>query len=211
MSSKCTLITASEFSILSNSAYRITHRPLSPRCCPRATLTHTRQITQNVRAGKGKCAYAASYLWGGEECVTVVDRERSGDPALSAGGYGAEPHTRQGNHAPSYRRTYEGWQPVASAVLSPFEKGRRSFPHYILRPCCPGLGASTLHILSEKNWRSAIGHNAHLRQPNDHAQFGSCDKAPLATVIFSVTLHEEPGLTEYTRPCRRTAPLPRLR
>jgi hypothetical protein len=126
-----------------------------------------------------------------EEGTTVADRKRGGDPTLSAVGHSAEPHTRQGKHA--------------------FEKGRRSFSRYILRPCSPGLGASTLHILSEKNWWSAIGHNAHLRQPNDHAHFGSCDKALPATVIFSVTLHEEPGLTEYTRPCRRTAPLPRLR
>lgn len=146
-----------------------------------------------------------------EEGTAVADRKRGGDPTLSAVGHSAEPHTRQGKHAQSYLRTYGGWQPAASAVLSPFEKGRRSISRYILRPCSPGLGASTLHILSEKNWWSAIGHNAHLRQPNDHAHFGSCDKALPATVIFSVTLHEEPGLTEYTRPCRRTAPLPRLR
>jgi hypothetical protein len=146
-----------------------------------------------------------------EEDVTVADRERGGDPALSGGGHGADSYTRRWKHAPSYLRTYEGGQPAASAVLSAFEKDQRSFSRYILRPCCPGLGASTLHILFEKNWRSSIGHNAHPRQPNGHGQFGYCDKATLATVIFSVNLHEERGLTEYTRPCRRTAPLPRLR
>jgi hypothetical protein len=168
-------------------------------------------MTQNVRAGKGKRAMwqAISGEVPREEDVIVAGR--GGDPDLSAVGHGAEPHTIQGKHAPSYLRTYGGWQPAASAVLSPFEKGRRSFSRYILRPCCPGLGASTLHILFEKNWRSSIGHNAHPRQPNGHGQFGCCDKATLATVIFSVNLHEERGLTEYTRPCRRTAPLPRLR
>jgi hypothetical protein len=146
-----------------------------------------------------------------EEGTTVADHVCGGDPALSAVGYGAEPRTRQGKHAPSYLRTYGRGRPIASAVLSPCEKGRRSFPRYVFRSCCLDLGTSTLHILFEKNWRSPIGHNAHPRQLNRHGQFGCCDKATLATVIFSVNLHEERSLTEYTPPCRRTAPLPRLR
>ena len=121
-----------------------------------------------------------------EEGTTVADRVRGGDPALSAVGNGAEPHTRQGKHAPSYLRTYGRWQPAASAVLSPFEKGRRSFSRYILRPCCPGLGASTLHLLFEKNRRSSTGYNAPPRQRHGHGRFQCCDKSTLATVTFSV-------------------------
>jgi hypothetical protein len=134
-------------------------------------------MTQNVRAGKGKCTVRQTTFGEvpREEGTTVADRKRGGDHALSAVGHGAEPHTRQGKHAPPYLRTYGGWQPATSAMLAPIEKGRRSFSRYILRPCCLNLGASTLHILFEKNWRSSIGHNAHPRQLNGHGQFGCCD------------------------------------
>jgi hypothetical protein len=119
-------------------------------------------MTQNVRVGKGKCAVRQA-IFGEvprEEDVTVAERERGGDPALGAGGHGASLHTRQGNHAPPYLRTYGGCHPAAPAVLSAIEKAQRSFSRYIIRPSCPGLGASTLHLLFEKNRRSSIGYNA---------------------------------------------------
>jgi hypothetical protein len=91
-----------------------------------------------------------------EEVVAIALRERGGDLALSAGGHGAGLHTRQGKHDQPYPHCYGGYQPAAPALLSPLEKNQRSFTRYILRSRRHDLGASTLHLLLEKNWRSSI-------------------------------------------------------
>ena len=178
-----------------------------PRGRYRGILTQNGQMAQNIRAGNGNCAVQQAIFGEAprEKFVAVADRERGGDPALSAGGHGAKLHTRQGKHGQRNlaHLRYGGCQQAPSALFSPKESDRAPFTCYILHPDYPGVGASALRSLYEvkANRRSLIGRTTRLGCIGCIGRFECRDEDHFARVDCSVIPSSGSALTN-KRPAR---------